>query len=63
MTGEGAESASLGRWIHVVVRDGGAAGNALAAERRNLVAFLMRIRLSVMVQVVWQRRVALASRV
>lgn len=39
--GEGAESASLGRWIHVVVRGGEAVGSALGVERRNLVAFLV----------------------
>ena len=41
--GEGAESASLGRWIHVVVRDGEGVENALRAERRNLVALLTEL--------------------
>ena len=39
---EGAESASLGQWTHVEVRDGEAAESALEGERRNLVAFLMQ---------------------
>lgn len=60
--GEGAGSASLGRWIHVAVQDGEAAESALEAERRNLVAFLMEYSvLSLTVLINGKRDVALAD--